>query len=454
MPHFLRDLEVQDLHTVDHASLAQAIAKGIELAAPPFRIALFGSWGSGKSTILKMVQACIEEENAREDLHADYIKPLWFNAWEVESHTSLLASLVTLFVHHIPEGVRYSRKGARVARQAALASAYLSRRWNTAQPHPTPALNPQDDDDADDFSQVQTLKDTFRRLVDLTLQSAPRQRERRLVVFVDDLDKCAPHTVLAFIEGVKLFLERGTPLILVFALDREVLGNAIAQKYHHSQHRPPNTFDADRYVEKIFEFNYDVPPITLPNTRPLARELYLRAGLADLAASDEERALALAAIERALALPGISLSPRKIKRIFNKFIWFFSSMRRLPLEPPEPAPASPDDAPDDLPALDAWLIWLLTTEQWRELRRMVADHGAPALGELCNRVTGNPLFPHANQTVRALFDALPGQAALLDYYRGVFNANGAVHLPAVQLRMRARVHELARIDRVLLLNGV
>jgi len=468
-PHFLLDLEIQDLHTVDHAALAQSIFQGITLAPPPFRIALFGPWGSGKSTILKMVQSLIEEVNNTDDDEAGqmYFRPLWFNAWEYESDPNLLMSLLNLLTSLVPDGVRYSRKGSRAIRQAVLSTEYLGQRWSRVTgraDHATvsQALSepPEAGSEPTEVNHVVLMKDAFRRIVDFGLVHAPRSRMRRMVIFVDDLDKCQPVTVLAFLESIKLFLGRETPLVLVFALDNDVLRNAIAQKY-----APQHNFDTDRYLEKIFEFSYDVPPITIGQIKPLIGELYERAGLARYAVSAQASLSELEAMERVLSHPSLSLSPRRIKRIFNKFVWFLASQSRLPITSPRrtdspqvPLPGTMEaqvvEPEDAMPAIDYWLTWLLTGEYFRAFRALVLVHGEPAVGELCNRVTGNPLFPHANQVVRQQSDALPDLNKLLDYFRMVFNVSGSAHLPQVQVRMRERVAEFVRIDRVLQLNGI
>ncbi|MBH24850.1 MAG: hypothetical protein CMH57_10425 [Myxococcales bacterium] len=451
-PRFLIDLEVQDLNTVDHTSLAHSIRRGIELAPPPFRIALFGPWGSGKSTILHMLQEQLQESEGDDTHDGPYLKTVWFNPWEHESNTNLMQSLVALLTAEIPDGLRYSRKGSRVIHRVTRAGDWIGQRWEErsivvsdarALPRSSELLNPEQDDD---IAQVSAMREAFRRFVDFTLVHGPKHQTKRLVVFIDDLDKCRPINVLNLLEGLKLAFARQTNIVLVFALDREVLCNAVELKYGRR-----TNFDADKYIEKIFEFNYDVPSIAIRHVKPLIRELYDRARLSELAGTAQQANLDMEAIGEVLGQPGIDLNPRKIKRIFNKFIWFFASRGALE----ENAEERPEPDPDpEMEATVYWLTWLLTGECWREFRKMTNRHGEAALAELCNRVTGNPIYPHSNQQVRQEFDALPGSESLLEYYRGIFNVSRGAHLPQIQELMKTRVTELARIDRILRLHGI
>jgi len=74
-----------------------AIAKLItyEKLKPPLSIALFGKWGSGKSTFMKILEDRVEElSNLNNDLFCNSICHIKFNAWHY-SDTNLWASLVS-----------------------------------------------------------------------------------------------------------------------------------------------------------------------------------------------------------------------------------------------------------------------------------------------------------------------------------------------------------------------
>ena len=104
--------------------------------------------------------------------------------------------------------------------------------------------------------------------------------------------------------------------------------------------------------------------------------------------------------------------------------------------------------------VELWLTWLLISECWRTFRRDTSDNGVELLGEVCNRVTGNLLFPHSNEAARDALDALPKQRALLDYMRHLFNSVGDIHAPETQDAIRDMLEALVEINRILRTHGV
>ena len=57
-------------------------------------------------------------------------------------------------------------------------------------------------------------------------------KEARLIVFVDDLDRCLPEKAIEVLEAIKLFLE--VPgVVFVLGMDREVVERGIEARYGH-----------------------------------------------------------------------------------------------------------------------------------------------------------------------------------------------------------------------------
>ncbi|MES1158064.1 MAG: P-loop NTPase fold protein, partial [Haliangium ochraceum] len=98
------------------------------------------------------------------------------------------------------------------------------------------------------------LKTEFRALVEACL--APFPATARLVVILDDLDRCLPDTVVSLIEAVKLFLcgAADCRAVFVFAMDRSIVGEAIRNRYPGA-----TSYTGDHYLEKIFTASFEVP---------------------------------------------------------------------------------------------------------------------------------------------------------------------------------------------------
>ena len=433
-PHFLKDLEVREIQSLDHARLAESVFAGIQLSSPPFRLALFGPWGSGKTTILKLVQAQLDKY--AQEGGGIFFRATWFNAWDHESSANLFHSLIRALVEEIPDGVRYSRRGSRVVQRVVEGARVHGRRWGSFHAAEGPGSNGAAagtaTDGTDDYG-VETIRVDLERFSEMMLVGGGKGRTKRLVVFVDDLDKCMPMHALAFLESVKLFFGRQAPIVFVCSMDDSVLKRVVQAKYGYSE---PGF--AESYVEKIFEFGYQVPGIGTPQITGLVQEIFRRSGLEGRPVPRSRIAMERKVIESVLSRPGLVLNPRRIKRIFNRFVWFFS--QQAILEPEETEQGE---------LLEPWLTWLLATEYWRELRDFVGGFGDIALRELGNRITGHPLFPHSSEDCKGSFNNMTDSRALIDFFRGSISVPNDPHRPEAQEEIRNAVMRFADIDRKL-----
>ena len=112
--------------------------------------------------------------------------------------------------------------------------------------------------------QVQSLEQfqgKFKWIVDRFIK--PRGK---LVVFVDDLDRCVPEKAIGVLEAIKLFLD--VPgCVFVLGLDRAVIARGIELKYRElgwveeSEERKRFIIEGTRYLEKIIQLPFQIPPI-------------------------------------------------------------------------------------------------------------------------------------------------------------------------------------------------
>jgi hypothetical protein len=135
---------------------------------------------------------------------------------------------------------------------------------------------------------------------------------RRIVVLIDDLDRCSPDKVVSVLESINLVMD--VPgLIFVLALDYDVLVSAITQKYPH--------VSGDSFIQKMVQLPFRVPPLSLekdgflstliPTWRTQARDSRLPAFVTFSAFSS---------VIYDIATLGLDANPRQIKRLINSFL--------------------------------------------------------------------------------------------------------------------------------------
>lgn len=139
--------------------------------------------------------------------------------------------------------------------------------------------------------------------------------DRRLIVFVDELDRCAPSEVAATLESIRTFLGvKGC--IFIVAADQQVLEHALTEQLRQST--PPDLTNpyysaGSAYLDKIFQYQLSFPPLRARRLSAFALELIEnRDGVWADPEVDKEDVVSI-------LLPTHIHSPRRVKVLLNAF---------------------------------------------------------------------------------------------------------------------------------------
>jgi hypothetical protein len=247
------------------------LARALSRAPTPFTIGLFGPWGSGKTGILRTIEAMVRDgaiENVLEE-------PIWFNAWKYEHRGDLLYALLQTVVGKM--GLRAKAGGEWLAKSILTRAASLAvRTAGSILTHGEPVLGRAANaltelgkgvaagrpsaiyEDWTD--EIRALGENFALFANRILDTASEKPRRdKLVVLVDDLDRCQPDEAVRLLEGMKLLLadrEHEAPVVFLLGLDRRIVAEAVARKYAGI-----SSFDGERYLDKIIEHSFELPPL-------------------------------------------------------------------------------------------------------------------------------------------------------------------------------------------------
>lgn len=225
----------------------------------PVAVGIVGWWGSGKSTILNLIEADLRKQ--------DGVLVVSTRPWEYDPATdpkaTLIAEVLTVLHRRAEESAtlkdevkeRFKKLAGRVRWSKAITLAA-----NTALTFSLPRI----EDIVGIFGQgeepedptLQGFRDEFAALL------AEFPEISRVVVVVDDLDRCLPPAVIATLEAIKLFLSV-EKMAFVLAYDDRLVTHAIAQRYQPS---PRATEMASEYLEKIVQIPVPVPTLGLGDT--------------------------------------------------------------------------------------------------------------------------------------------------------------------------------------------
>ncbi len=131
-------------------------------------------------------------------------------------------------------------------------------------------------------------------------------RQRRLYIFIDDLDRCLPDDAVAALEAIKLFLDL-EGCVFVLGMDRSVVEPGIRARYKPFLEQAPDAFDPAAYLDKIIQIPFSLPPLGKGQ---------LGAYLDDLARAERDPD-GIVAETRDLVEFVVPDNPRSLKRIFN-----------------------------------------------------------------------------------------------------------------------------------------
>jgi len=82
--------------------------------------------------------------------------------------------------------------------------------------------------------------------------------ERKLLIFIDDLDRCLPEDAVAALEAIKLFLNLDG-CVFVLGMDWLVVEQGIKVRYKDLG--PAAAFDPRQYLDKIIQVPFTLPPL-------------------------------------------------------------------------------------------------------------------------------------------------------------------------------------------------
>ncbi|MGN7611422.1 KAP family P-loop NTPase fold protein [Magnetococcales bacterium HHB-1] len=91
----------------------------------------------------------------------------------------------------------------------------------------------------------------------------------RLVVCIDDLDRCLPHQIVPFLESIFFLTSSNAPIVFILAVDPVALEQAVRLYYNlKSSH---HAFRAQRYLDKVVTTRLELPAIPYDGVGKLMR---------------------------------------------------------------------------------------------------------------------------------------------------------------------------------------
>ncbi|MGI4741281.1 MAG: KAP family P-loop NTPase fold protein [Janthinobacterium lividum] len=280
-----------------HTDLIKSVI--LESALLPVTIGVYGNWGGGKTSVLKMLQRDLDparhEEGSPAHDQLSRVACLYFNGWLFEGYddakAALLSSILVELGSHQRFGPKIQAKAlrliksvnwmrvARLGLKEVALPALLATATGGASLLPSVVANlgglvglgKKSKDDKEDkeikwdelfgdnakeegSADVRTFREDFAKLISECEIDA-------LVILIDDLDRCSPQRIVDNLEAIKLFLSVDKTAFVIGA-DPRIVQHAVRTVYGNATGSLETEGYADwvtEYLEKVIQVPYHLP---------------------------------------------------------------------------------------------------------------------------------------------------------------------------------------------------
>jgi hypothetical protein len=98
-----------------------------------------------------------------------------------------------------------------------------------------------------------SIESIERSLVELRDEKHPRSK---IVVFIDDLDRCTPQKALEVLDSIKSFFDI-EGIVYIIGMDYKVIDDLIKRKFGRS-----STINGFEYMQKLVQLPFEIPEWT------------------------------------------------------------------------------------------------------------------------------------------------------------------------------------------------
>ncbi|MFI6998317.1 P-loop NTPase fold protein [Nocardia sp. NPDC050175] len=347
----IEDREVVDIGSdrLSHAQIARQLGELVGTIPAPSNVALYGPWGSGKSGIGNLLREVVDGRSGTRFARFDAFKyaetPLRRNfisavatelqIYDNEFHDGLysghtrtdikvpaskiiqilmifailmlgLSSVIVGVVALVallqsgPYGTNFSNLAKSTVTAGLVPAALLSALITFANKTMQVDRNFGMPDSDEQFEKI------FKKLVG-------KSGAKRLVIFVDELDRCGAEEVVATLDAIRTFLGV-EKCVFVIAADQQVLEESLTREA--KQETPADDINpyystGSAYLDKVFQYQVSLPPLMSQRITRFAADLVKgRDGLWSELKSD---------YVVSVLVPTHVTSPRRVKHLLNTF---------------------------------------------------------------------------------------------------------------------------------------
>lgn len=249
----------------------------------PLAIAVYGGWGTGKTSAMHWLETKLKDWNSSDNKNRGIhprAYPVWFDPWRYDSRDEVWRGIIAEVILALFDIANLNRYNflPRLVQAAKKFGGFLGRSFlhtlaNIELKAGSDILGAEGSLSGEAFREVweeydktanpqkaylNQFEDVLRSWVSGFLKELGGSGESRprLVIFIDDLDRCLPDVALEVIEALKLYLNIDS-LIFVVGLDETVVKEVVNAYYKKNG---VSTDKAASYLNKLFQVDVHIQP--------------------------------------------------------------------------------------------------------------------------------------------------------------------------------------------------
>ena len=234
-------------------------------------IAINSSWGSGKTFFVKQIQMILGAKNDfynddfsasekekilkcynlccqehRIDRVESLYLPIYYDAWEYDNDDDPILSIVYEIISTLHNKHEFEKVEINFTK---ILKAFAESCKIFGLSHFIEALKP--DDNLEPITKNRNLKaqvDDFFNLI-------PEERAKKVVIFIDEIDRCKPTYAIKLLERIKHYFDNDR-IIFIFSTDLGELQHSVKCVYGQN-------FNAYRYLDRFFDLKMPLPKLEI-----------------------------------------------------------------------------------------------------------------------------------------------------------------------------------------------
>ncbi len=280
------------IDSLERTPLIKEVGETIAHCKPPQVFGIHGDWGLGKTSFLHQVEYYLtgecpqqsEEElkkanecNYSNNIHRKIIRTIWFDAWRYQHDNAPVVALLQEMRAQLTLGHQFTEATKRAVETVVRGGLHslegltkqigfqyskfkeANREWETnnfAYSLPSHALR-------------EHLQKAIAMLLPQELNSDNSDLKPRLVIFIDDIDRCEPEVAYRLLEGLKIYLTLDN-CVCILGMNKKAVENAIGFRILGSvvdvntginSSENQTNLSAVAYMEKLCQNVWQLPAI-------------------------------------------------------------------------------------------------------------------------------------------------------------------------------------------------